>query len=440
MNQFEQLINDLKTFSSIEKMGEIKKFTGLLIEATDPSQLAVGDICDILSPESEVLMKGQVVGFNQKSIFIMPFGTMLRISRDCKIRQNTAGLTLPLSREALGRALNAFGEPIDNRGALFTKRSPQSLNPVNPLERQLIHERFFTGIHCIDQLLPLGRGQRMGIFAGSGVGKSMLLSKIAKNTQSDVNVIALIGERGREVNEFISMTLNPDALSKSVIIAATADESALMRKQAVFTAITFARHFCEQGLHVVLMLDSITRFAMALREIGLSLGEPPTARGYTPSVFSLLPKIVEQSGHFNKGSITAFYTVLVEGDDFNEPIADTLRSLLDGHLILTRALAEKGHYPAIDVLQSISRLSTQICTEDEALLIKSIKNMLSLYEQSKDLIAVGAYQSGRNLELDKAVQSIDKINALLIENSHNNMSYHDMKNAFKKILGSSNET
>ncbi|WP_287007895.1 FliI/YscN family ATPase [Legionella sp.] len=307
------------------------------------------------------------------------------------------------------------------------------INQNKSSAREPIKERLFTGISAIDGLLPLGKGQRIGLFAGSGVGKSVLLGNITKQITSDINVIALIGERGREVNDFIYEHLDAESLKKSVVVVACSDEPALVRKQAVFAATAIAEYFCSQGKDVMLLMDSITRLAMAQREISLSLGEPPTARGYTPTVFSLLPHIVERAGNFiGQGSITALYTVLVEGDDFNEPVADNMRALLDGHIVLTRELAQRRHYPAIDVLQSTSRLTRQLLKPKEQILVSKIVSILSLYQQNKDLIEIGAYKPGNNLKLDEALERIDAINQLLVQTEI--LAFADLLQRFSEIL------
>ena len=410
------MTNWLRSLQPIERLGEIKQCIGLKLVANGPPQAFVGELCDIMDTQNNVVMQAEVVGFDHTHVFLMPY-SQARISMGFKVRATGHGMDIAVGMELLGRVIDAFGQPLDSGIRLrCSEHMPLYRQKINPLHRQAITERLTTGIHAIDSLLPLGKGQRIGLFAGSGVGKSVLLGMMAKHMSSDINVIALIGERGREVNDFIRSHLDEATLSKSVVVVACSDDVALMRKQAVYTATAIAEYFCNQGNDVMLFMDSITRFAMAQREIGLSLGEPPTARGYTPTVFSILPGIVERAGNFNgKGSITALYTVLVEGDDFNEPIADTMRSLLDGHIVLTRELAHRGHYPAIDVLQSVSRLTHQLTTVDDQQLIKQVIALLSLYQQNKDLIELGAYQPGNHDKLDYAVARIDGIQQLLIQ-------------------------
>ena len=432
----------LKSITALERLGEIKKFTGLVIEATGPANAFIGEVCDILSPQHQVLMQAEVIGFADNAVYLMPYGQTHGISQGCKIRACGNTKQIAIDEQCLGRVLDAFGKPIDDKRSLNPQGNTALFkSPCNPLAREVIDTILQTKIHCIDSLLTLGLGQRVGLFAGSGVGKSMLLGMIAKNMDADINVIALIGERGREVNEFLMHNLGEEGLKKSVVIVATADQPALIRKQAVYTATAVAEYFCQQGKNVVLMMDSITRFAMAQREISLSLGEPPTARGYTPSVFSLLPGIVERAGNFSKqGSITAFYTVLVEGDDFNEPIADAMRSLLDGHIVLTRDKAHSDHYPAIDVLQSISRLANQLVSEQQADLMKKVIATIHCHEKSRDMLEVGAYKKGMNPKLDTALTRIDDINAVLQQTPKQAKSREDVITKLEKIMGISHES
>lgn len=421
--------------ATLERMGEIEQFTGLKIVANGPPQAFIGELCDILDGDKQVVMQAEVIGFAAGKVYLMPF-SQAPVRMGYQVRARGQRFTIGVSDALLGQIVDAFARPLDEAITLQGLHPMPLHNPgINPLLRQPIREKLHTGIHAIDSLLPLGKGQRMGLFAGSGVGKSVLLGMMAKHLQSDVNVIALIGERGREVNDFIHNHLDETARSKSVIIAACSDDTALLRRQAVYTATTIAEYFCRQGKDVMLMMDSITRFAMAQREISLSLGEPPTARGYTPSVFSLLPAVVERAGNFiNQGSITALYTVLVEGDDFNEPIADALRSLLDGHIILTRELAHKGHYPAIDVLQSISRLARQLQTPAESDLASRIIGLLSLYHQHRDLIELGAYKAGQNPKLDEAVKRIEPLQQLLTQNMNDSQSHAAMQQALEDLM------
>ncbi len=426
---------NLNALQSIERLGEIEESIGLKLVSNGPPCVAVGEVCDILDSKNRVILQAEVIGFKQGKVYLMPFSDT-PIHMGFKVRATGDGIQIAISEALLGRVIDAFGRPLDAKHPL-PRAGITSIQPkrTNPLYREAIHERLHTGIHVIDSLLPLGKGQRIGLFAGSGVGKSVLLGLIARRIKSDINVIALIGERGREVNDFITQHLDDATLKKTVLIIACSDDVAIMRKQAAYTATRIAEYFCQQGHDVMLFMDSITRLAMAQREIGLNLGEPPTARGYTPTVFSILPSIIERAGNFKgQGSITALYTVLVEGDDFNEPIADTIRALLDGHIILTRELAHRGHYPAIDVLMSISRLAMQIVSPNEQALIKQARALLNIYQQNKDLIELGAYQPGNNKALDAAVSRIDALNALLTQNMTESLPVSTLYHRLGEVL------
>lgn len=423
------------TLQLVERLGEIEQCIGLKLLANGPPQAFVGEVCDLLDANNKVVMQAEVVGFEGSKVYLLPFAAG-RISAGCKVRATGRGMSVAVGTALLGRIVDAFGHPIDGGNRLtHLEEMPLYRNKINPLQRATISERLHTGIHALDGLLPIGKGQRIGLFAGSGVGKSVLLGMMASNMNSDINVIALIGERGREVTDFIRNHLDATTRAKTVVVVACSDDFALMRKQAVYTATAIAEYFCDHGLNVMLFMDSITRFAMAQREIGLSLGEPPTARGYTPTVFSILPGLVERAGNFvDKGSITALYTVLVEGDDFNEPVADTMRSLLDGHVVLTRELAHRGHYPAIDVLQSVSRLAHQLLNNEEQTLVKKILSILSIYRQNRDLIELGAYQPGHHQQLDKAVACIDAINTLLNQGMRESLASDIVLKRFEEVI------
>ncbi len=420
---------------AVERLGEIEQFIGLKLIANGPPQAFIGEVCDLLDQNQNILAKAEVIGFANGKVYLMPYDTVA-IRMGYKVRATGHPLAIDASSALLGHAVDAFARPIGqsiaNTGMVKVQTTHQK---TNPFERHAITERMHTGIHAIDGLLPFGKGQRIGIFSGSGVGKTTLLTSIVQHIDSDINIIALIGERGREVNEFISHHISPGILNKSIIVVACSDESALIRKQAAYTATALAEFFCQQGKNVMLFMDSITRFAMAQREIGLSLGEPPTARGYTPSVFALLPGLVERTGNFkNKGSISSVYTVLVEGDDFNEPLADHMRALLDGHIVLKRELAQRGHYPAISVLHSVSRLAQQLLSKEEQKVIQQIVSILSIYQQNKDLIEVGAYKPGNNIQLDHAVARINRINQLLTQDKEESLSFANLIHQFKDIL------
>lgn len=422
------------TLQTVERIGEIEQCLGLKLVAIGPPQVFVGEVCDILNLQNQVIVQAEVIGFENEKVYLMPYDKA-QISMGFKIRASGTHLRIPVGHALLGQVVNGMAEPIDETTYLNCKESITTWTPrINPLQRKPIQERFMTGIHAIDGLLPMGMGQRLGLFAGSGVGKSTLLGMIAKQAQSDIHVIALIGERGREVNEFIEQYLDDDLLKKTVLVVACSDESALMRKQAAYTATAIAEYFCRQGRHVMLFMDSLSRFAMAQREIGLSLGEPPTARGYPPSVFALLPGLIERCGRFKTGAISALYTVLVEGDDFNEPLSDHVRALVDGHIVLTRELAQSGHYPAISITQSISRLSKQLVSAKEYQMMQKIIADLSMYQQNKDLIELGAYKEGVNPLIDKAIINTRLINNLLRQTFSPPMLFNELMEQFHEIL------
>lgn len=423
----------IKTY---ERIGYIDGYDGLKITAQGPPHTFPGEICDILDRQQQPVAKAEVLGFDRENVCLMALDDTC-IQQGYSLRATDTVLQIPVGLSLQGRIVNALAKPLDNQGCLQQVQAVSSLaKKINPLHRKSITECMVTGVHALDGLLPLGKGQRIGIFAGSGVGKSRLMGMMAEHMDCDVSVIALIGERGREVGDFIHNHLSTEARAKSVLVVACSDESPLLRRQAAFTATTIAEYFASQGKQVVLFMDSITRFAHAQREIGLRLQEPPTARGYTPSVFAKLPPLIERTGNFmNQGSITGIYTVLVDGDDFNEPIADTLRSLLDGHIVLSRDLAHQGHYPAIHILQSVSRLTSQLFSLEEQTLVQSIRASLALYAKNKDLIELGAYQAGSHAEVDKAIAEQEIINKLLRQDSPQiPLNKEAIFNQFKEIL------
>nr|WP_040715721.1 flagellar protein export ATPase FliI [Paenibacillus daejeonensis] len=400
----------LRTIDPVRVNGKVTQVIGLTVESEGPDA-SVGDVCLIYPAKSAKPIKAEVVGFRENKVILMPLGDLQSIGPGCDVVGTGKPLTVQVGSELLGKVLDGLGQPLD--GSMLPKRMPHYSTtnlPGNPLMRPRVQDPLSIGVRAIDGLLTVGRGQRVGIFAGSGVGKSTLLGMIARNTSADVNVIALIGERGREVLEFMEKDLGPEGLARSVVIVATSDQPALIRMKGALIATSIAEYFRDRGLNVMLMMDSVTRYAMALREVGLAIGEPPATRGYTPSVFAALPKLLERAGTGPSGSITAFYTVLVDGDDMNEPIADAVRGILDGHIVLSRAIAHKGHYPAIDVLQSVSRVMKEIVTEDHQDAANELKRLLAVYRDSEDLINIGAYQSGSNREIDRAIEYIDQIN------------------------------
>ena len=398
----------------VQAHGRVTKVVGLVTEAKGPVT-NLGGVCDIHAKDGSHKVTAEVLGFRNNKVLLMPLEEPRGISPGSRVvaREHKAGVAV--GPGLLGRVIDGLGVPIDNQGALAVDRTyPIYAAPVNPLSRQRINQPLDVGVRAINGLLTVGCGQRMGIFAGSGVGKSVLLGMIARHTTADVNVIALIGERGREVNDFIEKDLGSEGLKKSVVVAATSDHLPLIRMRGAFIATAIAEYFRDQGCRVNLMMDSITRFAMAQREIGLALGEPPTTKGYTPSVFALLPKLVERAGTTeHNGSITGIYTVLVESDDLNDPVADAVRSLLDGHIVLTRELTMQNHYPAIDVLKSISRVMDDVVNVHQRELAGRFKEILATYRKAEDLINIGAYVQGSNPKIDEAIDKIDRITRFL---------------------------
>ncbi len=400
--------NTLDRIDPILVEGEVVELVGLLVESRGPIA-SIGDFCEIRTRTGRTI-RTQVVGFRDGRVLSMPLEETGGLSLGDAIVARGGESSVDVSPQLLGRVLDGFGTPMDSGPHLATRESrPLQAPPPRPLGREHISERLVTGIRAIDGLLPCGKGQRIGIFGGSGVGKSTLLGSMARSSSAGVNVIALIGERNREVREFIEHDLGEEGMKKSVVIVATSDTPAPLRVRACFVALAVAEYFRDQGEDVLLVMDSITRLAMAQREIGLAAGEPPSQKGYTPSVFSLLPKICERAGNFPKGSITAFFTVLVEGDDFNEPICDAVRAILDGHITLSRDLGSAGHYPAIQILDSVSRLQSKLATPQESESARRIREALAIYRQSEDLIHLGAYVSGSNTKLDTAIRSREEI-------------------------------
>ena len=402
------------TACTIQANGKVTNIVGLVIEAQGPVS-RLGTICDIYTKGNSHKISAEVLGFKDNKVLMMPLAEIRGIGPGCPIVARQQRAVIPVGPGLLGRVIDGLGNPIDSKGPISAEREyPIYGTPVNPLSRKRISKPLDLGIRAINGLLSVGCGQRLGIFAGSGVGKSVLLGMIARKTTADVNVIALIGERGREVNEFIEKELGKEGLERSVIVVATSDHLPLIRMRGAFIATAIAEFFRDQGRHVNLMMDSVTRFAMAQREIGLALGEPPTTKGYTPSVFTLLPKLCERAGtSANRGTITGLYTVLVEGDDTNEPIADALRAILDGHINLTRDLATQNHYPAIDVLSSISRVMDDIINPEQRRYANQLKETLAIYRKAEDLINIGAYVAGSNPKIDFAIEMIEKINRYL---------------------------
>ena len=407
----------LRHIDLLKVNGSVKQVIGLVIESLGPN-CALGDVCMIKSRDGQDSCLSEVVGFRDNRVLSMILGDVARVGPGSEIVATDRALSVSVGEELLGRVIDGLGNPIDGKGPVVTREVRSIYNaPPNPLERQRITRPIRTGIRSIDALLTCGTGQRVGIFAGSGVGKSVTLGMIAKNTSADVNVIALVGERGREVAEFIDHELGPEGLKRSVVIVATSDKAALIRLKAAFLATTVAEYFRDRGLDVMLLMDSVTRLAMAQREVGLAIGEPPTTKGYTPSVFAMLPKLLERAGNARRGSITGMYTVLVEGDDMTDPVADAVRSILDGHIVLSRRLASAGHYPAVDVLESISRVMPAITTEEHRRAAHRLLDMMATYREAEDLINIGAYVKGSNPRIDEALRNWDRIRSFLRQQS-----------------------
>ncbi|MGC8771187.1 MAG: flagellar protein export ATPase FliI [Brevinematia bacterium] len=414
-NFLEKYEKSLDRAVPIKTIGRISDIVGLSIESIGPFA-SVGDVCFIETKNGSETnyIKGEVVGFKNKKTLIMPLGDVSGIAPGQKIINLGRKMEIPVGKELLGRIVTGDGSPIDDKGPLLCKDFyPVDRKPPDAYNRKRIKEPITTGIKAIDATTTVGKGQRMGIFSGSGVGKSTLLGMIARNTNADVNVIALIGERGREVRDFIEKDLGEEGLKRSVVVVVTSNEPPLLRIRGAYVATAIAEYFRDQGLDVMFLMDSVTRFAMAQREIGLAIGEPPATKGYPPSVFSTLPKLLERTGTSDKGTITAFYTVLVEGDDVSEPISDTVRGILDGHLVLSRQLAHKNHYPAIDVLQSISRLMVEIVDRNHFDNAGKLREVLANYKEAEDLINIGAYVKGSNPKIDYAISKIEAVNSFL---------------------------
>lgn len=415
-------------------MGKIEKIIGTTIESTGPV-CNIGDVCRVFHKGENGYIKAEVVGFNQNKVLLMPYSDIEGIGPGSIVDNTGDKLRITVGDGLIGRIIDAIGNPIDGKGELETYESYSIAGtPVNPLTRPPIKDIIPMGVKAIDGLLTIGRGQRMGIFAGSGVGKSTLLGMIAKEVQADINVIALVGERGREVREFIDRDLGERGMARSILVVATSDQPAMMRSKCCLTATAIAEYFSKKGKNVLLMMDSLTRFAMAQREIGLSIGEPPIARGYTPSLYSIMPKLLERAGNFEKGSITGIYTVLVEGDDTNEPISDTVRGIIDGHIVLSRKVAMRNHYPAIDVLESISRLMTEITDKKQQPIASKLRNLLSIYNANYDLVSIGAYKNGSNPALDEALLKINKINEFLMQQVDEAYSYEDTVKLMERAI------
>jgi flagellum-specific ATP synthase len=414
--------------------GNVDRVVGLTVEFSGPP-VNIGEICHIHPSKSKAKIRAEVVGFKDKKMILMPFNTLGGIGPGSVVESTGMPFTIPVGMSLIGRTIDGLGEPIDALGPIIAEEHYSvDGNESNPLARPRIKEEISLGVKSMDALLTCGKGQRIGIFAGSGVGKSTLLGMIARNSGADVNVIALVGERGREVRDFIEKDLKKEGMDRSVLVVATSDKPAMIRLKSALVATTVAEYFRDKGLSVMLMMDSLTRFAMAQREIGLATGEPPVSRGYTPSIFALLPKLLERSGNFGAGSITGIYTVLVEGDDMNEPISDTVRGILDGHIVLTRDLAMKNHYPAINILASVSRLMPDIADSEHLILANNIRKLMATYNSYSDLIELGAYKKGSNPEVDKAIFFNEPINQFLKQTVNERYTMQETVEMMRKTL------
>lgn len=427
--------NAVQNAPLVARLGKVSAIAGYSVEAIGPD-VTLGEVCEIL-PLAAPPLAAEAVGLRAGRVVLMPYGELRGVGIGDSVRATGQAAGMPVGPALLGRVIDAFGQPLDGGEApAAAERRPLQAPPINPLSRPRIADVLATGVRAIDALLPLGRGQRIGIFAGSGVGKSTLLGMLARDVQADVNVIALIGERGREVREFVEKHLGPEGLRRSVVVVATSDQPALARARAAQAATVVAEYFRDQGRQVLLMMDSITRFAMARREIGLAAGEPPTARGYTPSVFADIPALCERCGTTDSGgAITALYTVLVEGDDFNEPISDIVRATLDGHVMLSRELAHEGHFPAIDVLQSTSRLAGDLASDEELALMGSAIEQLATYQRNRQMVDMGAYRAGANPAIDRAMQVYPALRAVLCQSVHESTPRGEALARLQRALG-----
>ena len=436
MKKAEDLAELIPKMNTFKKFGRVVRVVGLMIESQGPES-SIGDVCHIHltnTAKKDSIIMAEVVGFREEIVILMPYTDIRDISSGCLVEGIGKPLEVKVGMNLIGKVLDSMGRPMDNSElpkGLSTVRTDQS--PPNALTRPPINEKLAVGVKAIDGMLTVGNGQRVGIFAGSGVGKSTLLGMIARNTKADINIIALIGERGREVREFVERDLGEEGLKRSIVIAATSDQPALMRIKGAFTATAIAEYFRDKGMNVMLMMDSVTRVAMAQREIGLAVGEPPATRGYTPSVFAILPQLLERTGTNEHGAITAFYTVLVDGDDMNEPIADAVRGILDGHIVLDRALANRGQYPAINVLNSVSRLMNHIAEPAHIKAAEKLRELYYTYNKSEDLINIGAYKPGTSSEIDMAINYEPLITNFLKQPYNENISIEDTINELVEL-------
>ncbi|HMA67286.1 MAG TPA: FliI/YscN family ATPase [Desulfosalsimonadaceae bacterium] len=432
----EAVLESISRVNPVRVRGKVSQIVGLVIEGCCP-RASLGSLCEILPAGGGNPVPAEVVGFKGGSALLMPLGEMHGLGVGSLIRVRDASVDVDVGREFLGRVVDALARPVDGKGPIRSQEKRELYHlPPSPMARSQIAEPLDLGVRSINGLLTCGMGQRMGIMAGSGVGKSVLLGMMARNTRADVNVIALIGERGREVREFIEDDLGSEGLSRSVVVTATSDQSPLLRMRGAFTAMSLAEYYCSQGKNVLMMMDSVTRFAMAIREIGLAVGEPPTTKGYTPSVFARLPKLLERAGSFSgMGSITGLFTVLVEGDDMNEPVADAVRSILDGHITLSRDIAAKNHYPAVDVLNSTSRVMQRLVDADHSQNAAKIREILATYAENEDLINIGAYKKGSNPKIDHALSHIAPVNQFLRQDRTEQADMEETRREMEQLFG-----
>ncbi|WP_210363819.1 flagellar protein export ATPase FliI [Bacillus sp. REN3] len=430
------LIGHIDFVESFKRYGRVKRVVGLMIESQGPES-SIGDVCFIhVGTKKKRKIRAEVVGFQDENVILMPYTSVHDISPGCLVETTMKPLEIKAGEGLIGKVVDSLGLPLDQSSLPNGLTSvPTEQDPPNPLSRPPISEPIEVGVRMIDSLLTVGNGQRVGIFAGSGVGKSTLLGMIARNTTADLNIIGLIGERGREVREFIERDLGPEGLKRSIVVVATSDQPALMRIKGAYTATALAEYFRDKGLNVMLMMDSVTRVAMAQREVGLAVGEPPTTKGYTPSVFAILSRLLERTGTNETGSITGFYTVLVDGDDMNEPIADTVRGILDGHFVLDRDLANKGQYPAVNVLKSVSRIMNNIVSPDHIKSAEKLRELLSTYTKSEDLINIGAYKKGSSSEIDEAIQRYPQILSFMKQSTAEKVSIAESISQLKQLVG-----
>lgn len=416
------------------KLGKVTKVVGLTVESVGPDA-KLNDLCEIIvDTATDHRIRAEVVGFRDKHLLLTPFESVEGIGIGCLVENTGKPLSIPVGEDLLGHTLDGIGRPTDVEELDLPLQYPVDATPPDPMAREIISQVLPLGVKAVDGLITVGKGQRIGIFAGSGVGKSTLMGMFARNTKADINVIALIGERGREVREFIERDLGEEGMRRSVVVVATSDKPASIRKCAAKTATAIAEYYRDQGKDVLLMMDSLTRFSMAQREIGLAAGEPPVTRGYPPSVYSEMPKLLERAGNSDKGSITGLYTVLVDGDDFNEPITDTARGILDGHIVLSRKLAQKNHYPAIDVLASISRVMSAVAKKEHKTVAGQLKNVLATYQEAEDLINIGAYKSGSNKNIDFAIAKIDEVNEFLRQSTEDKYDFDEITAKLSSIF------